>query len=50
MNLFNLDCTIYLYDITSTYFKGRCVKNDEAKRGYFRDKRPDCNRCLWGLW
>ena len=49
MNLFNLDCTIYLYDITSTYFKGRCVKNDEAKRGYSRDKRPDCKQVLVGL-
>jgi transposase len=49
VNLFNLDCTVYLYDITSTYFEGRCVKNDEAKRGYFRDKRPDCKQVLVGL-
>jgi hypothetical protein len=41
-NLFNLDATIYLYDPTSTYFEGQCVRNAKAKRGYSRDHRPDC--------
>ncbi|HPZ77280.1 MAG TPA: IS1634 family transposase [Thermosynergistes sp.] len=49
VNLFNLECTIYLYDITSTYFEGRCVKNGEAKRGYSRDKRPDAKQVVVGL-
>lgn len=49
VSLFNLDCTVYLYDITSTYLKGKCPKNDEAKRGYSRDKRPDCKQVLVGL-
>ncbi|MGB9663200.1 MAG: IS1634 family transposase [Moorellaceae bacterium] len=48
-NLFSLDNTIYLYDLTSTYFEGQCPKNGEAKRGYSRDKRPDCKQVLVGL-
>ena len=31
-----------LYDVTSTYFEGQCRANPMAKRGYSRDKRPDC--------
>jgi len=40
--LFDLDDTIYLYDLTSTYFEGMCLLNPQAKRGYSRDKRFDC--------
>jgi len=47
--LFSLDSTIYLYDLTSTYFEGRCERNEEARRGYSRDKRPECNRVLVAL-
>ena len=47
--LFNLDETIYLYDLTSTYFEGQAVRNRQAKRGYSRDKRPDCKQVLVGL-
>ena len=32
--LFNLADTIYLYDLTSTYFEGQCPGNPQAKRGY----------------
>jgi transposase len=49
VSLFSLDSTIYLYDLTSTYFEGQCEKNEEAKRGYSRDKRPECNQVLVGL-
>lgn len=38
-----------LYDITSTYFEGQCKKNPQAKRGYSRDKRPDCLQICIGL-
>lgn len=38
-----------LYDITSTYFEGQCKKNPQAKRGYSRDKRPDCLQVCIGL-
>src|SRR6266699_2438666 len=37
--LFNLDDTVYLYDLTSTYFEGQATANPQAKRGYSRDKR-----------
>jgi transposase len=47
--LFGLDETIYLYDLTSTYFEGQAVRNRQAKRGYSRDKRPDCKQVLVGL-
>lgn len=47
--LFNLDDTIYLYDLTSTYFEGKCPLNDQAKRGYSRDSRPDCKQVVVGL-
>lgn len=48
-SLFNLDATIYLYDLTSTYFEGLAVKNGKAKRGYSRDHRPDCKQVVVGL-
>ena len=47
--LFNLDDTLYLYDLTSTYFEGRCPYNAQAKRGYSRDHRPDCKQVVVGL-
>ncbi|MBI4455891.1 MAG: IS1634 family transposase [Acidobacteria bacterium] len=47
--LFNLDDTLYLYDLTSTYFEGQVLTNPQAKRGYSRDKRPDCKQVLVGL-
>jgi transposase len=47
--LFNLDDTIYLYDLTSTFFEGRCPRNPQAKRGYSRDHRPDCKQVVIGL-
>jgi transposase len=47
--LFNLDDMVYLYDLTSTYFEGVAEMNSQAKRGYSRDKRPDCKQVLVGL-
>jgi len=47
--LFNLDDRVYLYDLTSTYFEGQAETNPQAKRGYSRDKRPDCKQVLVGL-
>ena len=47
--LFNLDDTVYLYDLTSTYFEGQCRLNPQAKRGYSRDHRPDCKQVVVGL-
>lgn len=47
--LFNLDQTVLLYDLTSTYFEGQALANPKAKRGYSRDKRPDCKQVVVGL-
>ena len=47
--LFNLDDTVYLYDLTSTYFEGQARLNKQAKRGYSRDKRSDCKQVVVGL-
>ena len=47
--LFNLADTVYLYDLTSTYFEGQAKANSQAKRGYSRDKRPDCKQVVVGL-
>jgi transposase len=48
-SLFNLDVTVYLYDLTSTYFEGVCAGNPKAKRGYSRDHRPDCKQVIVAL-
>jgi hypothetical protein len=47
--LFSLDDSIFLYDLTSTYFEGEALANPQAKRGYSRDKRPDCKQVVVGL-
>ena len=47
--LFDLDDTVYLYDLTSTYFEGQAKANPQAKRGYSRDKRGDCKQVVVGL-
>jgi transposase len=48
-DLFELDDTIWLYDLTSTYFEGACPINPQAERGYSRDSRPDCKQVVVGL-
>jgi len=48
-DLFELDATVYLYDLTSTYFEGQALLNPKAKRGYSRDKRRDCKQLVVGL-
>jgi transposase len=47
--LFNLEDTVYLYDLTSTYFEGHARRNPQAKRGDSRDQRPDCKQVVVGL-
>jgi transposase len=47
--LFDLDYDLMLYDVTSTYFEGEAKGNTLAKRGYSRDKRPDCRQVCIGL-
>lgn len=48
-NLLNLDQSFFLYDLTSTYFEGRCLRNDQAQHGYSRDQRSDCKQVVVGL-
>jgi transposase len=47
--LFTLDDTVYVYDLTSTFFEGQARRNPQAKRGYSRDQRPDCKQVVIGL-
>lgn len=48
-SLFDLDESLYIYDLTSTYFEGQCAANPQAQRGYSRDKRSDCKQVVVGL-
>jgi transposase len=47
--LFDLKYDVLFYDITSTYFEGKCLGNPMAQRGYSRDSRPDCVQVCIGL-
>ena len=47
--LFALEETIILYDLSSTYFEGIAANNKKAARGYSRDHRPDCKQVVVGL-
>jgi len=46
-DLFNLNEWITLYDMTNTYFEGRCLSNEKAQYGRSKEKRSDC--CLVAL-
>jgi len=48
-DLFNTSFDILLYDLTSTYMEGEGEQNPKAKRGYSRDKRPDCLQVMIAL-
>jgi transposase len=48
-NIFSLQETITLYDLTNTYFEGRCLNNTLAKRGHSKEKRTDCPLVTLGL-
>lgn len=47
--LFGSRFDFLFYDITSTYFEGSGQRNEQAKRGYSRDRRPDCAQVCIGL-
>jgi len=47
--LFGSRFDFLFYDITSTYFEGRGQNNEQARRGYSRDRRPDCVQVCIGL-
>ena len=48
-NLFTLDETVTLYDLTNTYFEGEAADNPKAKRGRSKEKRSDCPLVTMGL-
>jgi len=47
--LFDARFDILLYDLTSTYFEGRCEQIPKARHGYSRDGRPDCRQVVIAL-
>jgi transposase len=47
--LFAIEYDLLLYDLTSTYFEGEAKANDQARRGYSRDHRPDCKQVCIAL-
>jgi len=47
--LFNLNCTITLYDLTNTFFEGSDKYNDQAVRSCSKEKRSDCPLVTLGL-
>jgi len=40
--LFNRKPTVFLYDLTNTYFEGLCKNNPLAQHGVSKEKRADC--------
>jgi transposase len=48
-DLFSLNETIILYDLTNTYLEGRSVSNSKAKFGRSKEKRSDCKLLTLGL-
>jgi transposase len=47
--LFGLDWTVTLYDLTNTYFEGEAPTNPKAQRGHSKEKRRDCPLLTLGL-
>lgn len=41
-DLFSLQTTVTLYDLTNTYFEGDMAGNSKARRGHSKEKRSDC--------
>ena len=41
-DLFGLQTTVTLYDLTNTYFEGEAAAQDLAKHGHSKEKRSDC--------
>ena len=48
-DLFSLNSTIILYDLTNTYFEGTCAGNPKAEFGRSKEKRSDCRLVTMGL-
>lgn len=48
-DLFGAKFEVLLYDLTSSYFEGEMAQAPKARRGYSRDKRPDCLQVVIAL-
>jgi transposase len=46
---FSLTRTIFLYDLTNTYFEGVMATNEKARRGKSKEKRNDCPQIVVGM-
>ena len=47
--LFGLETTVTLYDLTNTFFEGEADRNPKARRGHSKEKRTDCPLVTLGL-
>jgi hypothetical protein len=47
--VFALDWTVTLYDLTNTFFEGEAAANPRAQRGHSKEKRSDCPLVTLGL-
>lgn len=47
--LFSLQHTVTLFDLTNTYFEGTAAEQPKAKRGRSKEKRSDCPLLTLGL-
>ncbi|HXF29056.1 MAG TPA: IS1634 family transposase [Chlamydiales bacterium] len=47
--LFQLQRTIFLYDLSNTYFEGGAEKNPKAQRGHSKEKRDDAPLIAFGI-
>lgn len=48
-DMFSLETTVTLYDLTNTYFEGDAARNKKAKRGHSKEKRSDCPLVTLGV-
>ena len=48
-DLFGLETTVTLYDLTNTYFEGEAAVNRKAQHGPSKEKRTDCPLVTLGL-
>ena len=45
-DMFNIKNSIFIYDLTNTYFEGRKEKSHKAKYGMNKEKRYDCKQIV----
>jgi transposase len=48
-DLFSLNRSVILYDVTNTHFEGVCAKNPKARHGRNKQKRNDCRQVAVGM-